>query len=226
MIRAYYTQAQAQIMESGAWNEHYPRFLAKLSESRRQRLLRIKHQQSRLNSALGLSLLQHAMVLAGHTDFRLDELLHTEQEKPACPGRHPFNISHSKEVVICVINQGSNDPVGIDVELVRQMEAEKFYEYISAAELESAINQEEPFIHCWTQKEAVIKAEGNGGVWDAGKVKLMGDRAEYLGKLWHLVELTVPESYIAHLAYSEAQSEISCTEIAVEQLLNNTIHSI
>ena len=221
MIRAYYTQAPAQIMKTEPWIECYQQLQSQLSESRREQLGRIRHSQSQLNSAIGLMLLHHGMLAAGQANFRLQELVYDAKQKPACPDRPAFNISHSKEVVMCAINHLGTEPVGIDVEHIRDMDATKFYDYIRADELQSATDQEQPFIHCWTQKEAVIKAEGNGGVWDASKVKLQSDSADYAGKKWHLLPLAVPTHYRAHLAYSNPEFEIQCNEIEIKQLLDH-----
>jgi phosphopantetheinyl transferase len=146
MIRAYYTQAPAQMMEGERWADAYRLLLGRLPEQRAEALRRNRHKQTRLNSSLGLLLLGFAMRQNGAADFELRELDYAPNRKPACPGRHPFNISHSHELAICAVNTGDTEPVGIDVEYIRTMDASKFTEYVSSEELKIAGNGTHPFI--------------------------------------------------------------------------------
>lgn len=73
-----------------------------------------------------------------------------------------FNISHAGHYVVCAV---SNEPVGIDIELINPSAdmkiAERFFTpdetaYIMAGE------QEQRFYKVWTKKESRIKWEGKG----------------------------------------------------------------
>jgi 4'-phosphopantetheinyl transferase len=78
-----------------------------------------------------------------------------------------FNISHSGEIAIIALS--NKTPVGIDVEkllpledrdaLLRQFfHAKEEQEIISLSEQESQL----AFYNCWTRKEAILKATGEG----------------------------------------------------------------
>jgi len=76
-----------------------------------------------------------------------------------------FNISHSKDFVVCVID---DKPIGIDIEKVNQIEykdiAKNFfttseYNYIIKKNLDIEINK---FYEIWTLKESYIKCCGKG----------------------------------------------------------------
>jgi 4'-phosphopantetheinyl transferase len=78
-----------------------------------------------------------------------------------------FNLSHSHGLALFALTLGRE--VGVDVELVRPTLrearlAERFFSPQEVAALralpESA--QREAFFHCWTRKEAYIKAQGEG----------------------------------------------------------------
>lgn len=69
-----------------------------------------------------------------------------------------FNISHSEGYIALVIDQV---PVGIDIEKIRPAE-EGLKEYISNAEEKEYIHNDETFFEVWTNKEALVKAHGNG----------------------------------------------------------------
>jgi len=81
---------------------------------------------------------------------------------------HPeinFNISHSGNLVACVID---NKPVGIDVEQVKHIEYEGIAEsFFSARELENIYKKDlcrqiGEFYRIWTLKESYVKCCGQG----------------------------------------------------------------
>lgn len=78
-----------------------------------------------------------------------------------------FNLSHSKEYALIAITQGRK--IGVDVEHIRtDMELESISNrYFSQAEFSELMvlpseQREIGFFHCWTRKEAYIKAHGLG----------------------------------------------------------------
>ncbi len=75
-----------------------------------------------------------------------------------------YNISHSREWVVCAIN---NLPVGIDVEYINSTDlkiAERFFSRIEYNDLMSKKEEERKlyFYELWTLKESYIKAIGKG----------------------------------------------------------------
>ena len=78
-----------------------------------------------------------------------------------------FNLSHSKELALLAL--GSADELGVDVEAVRPdlPGADLAAAVLDARELEQLAlvpdeAQAEPFVTCWTRKEACLKAVGLG----------------------------------------------------------------
>lgn len=69
-----------------------------------------------------------------------------------------FNISHSHGYIVLVIDQV---PVGIDIEKIRAVE-EDLRNYISNEEEKQYIHDDESFFEIWTNKESLVKANGNG----------------------------------------------------------------
>lgn len=76
-----------------------------------------------------------------------------------------FNISHSGDWVVCAV---SNEPVGIDVEMIKPVEfntiARRFFTETEYNDLMSKENNErlKYFYTLWTLKESYIKAVGKG----------------------------------------------------------------
>ena len=89
---------------------------------------------------------------------------YNEHGKPLIIG-HPeifFNLSHCKEAAICVV---SDQPVGVDVESIREYK-DSLAEYtMNEDELHQIKNSTHPaatFIRLWTMKEATTKLIGTG----------------------------------------------------------------
>ena len=81
--------------------------------------------------------------------------------------RRYFNLSHSKDMALLVL--GAADELGVDIEAVRDdlPGDELAAAVLCAAELEELCAQPEgqraqPFVTCWTRKEACLKALGLG----------------------------------------------------------------
>lgn len=79
--------------------------------------------------------------------------------KPISNNTH-FNISHSHGVVVLAIND--NHPVGVDIELIRDME-DNFKRYVcDDKEYELSKDNNEEFFKIWTNKESLLKCLGTG----------------------------------------------------------------
>jgi 4'-phosphopantetheinyl transferase len=79
-----------------------------------------------------------------------------------------FNLTHSHGLALLAVTQGRD--IGVDIECLRDLErdgeplAERFFSPRESAALRSlpAELRREAFFHCWTRKEAYIKANGKG----------------------------------------------------------------
>jgi 4'-phosphopantetheinyl transferase len=138
-----------------------------------------------------------------------------EYGKPAVPGLH-FNLSHCDATAVFAFS--SECPIGVDVERVRSLpDRDRLAEHFFAAEeltvLESVPRErrDEAFFHCWTRKEAYIKAVGRGVQipldsfavtlapdQDAKILRIDGAEAE---RDWQLHALPLQPGYVGALAY-------------------------
>ena len=78
-----------------------------------------------------------------------------------------FNLSHSHELALAAVARGR--AVGVDIERIREQVlsdriAERFFAPAEARVLAALPPEQQPqaFFHCWTRKEAWIKARGEG----------------------------------------------------------------
>jgi 4'-phosphopantetheinyl transferase len=148
------------------------------------------------------------------------EFSYGEHGKPSLSGGNTssglcFNLSHSAGLVVYAIAKERN--LGIDVEHVRPESAgeDVAKRYFSAREVSDLQTlppevRVEGFFHCWTRKEAYLKATGMGLQIPLGSfaVSLVPEKpAQFLGGVeprWHLAAYHPAEGYVAAVVYDGA----------------------
>jgi 4'-phosphopantetheinyl transferase len=126
-----------------------------------------------------------------------------------------FNLSHAGELVL--VGVCDSQRVGIDVEEIRPMDdvssiAESHYTQQECAFIfgKPPEHRELAFFHCWTRKEAYVKALGKGlsiplnsfetlSQAGFGQSADSGSDSPY-NESWQLADLDVPEGYVAAVA--------------------------
>ena len=147
--------------------------IASLPACRKEKALRFKHRQGRIECTFSYLLLCQALrEVYGITEqpsFLIGE--HGKPElafpsnlksqisnlKPIC-----FNLSHCKQALAVAL---STSPVGIDVESVGRYSESLARHVLNDSEFAAVTqspNPQIPFTRLWTQKEAVVKLTGRG----------------------------------------------------------------
>jgi 4'-phosphopantetheinyl transferase len=135
-----------------------------------------------------------------------------------------FNVSHSAGLAVYAIARGRN--LGIDVEHVRAESAgegiaERYFSAREVSDLRTLPPDRriEGFFHCWTRKEAYLKATGMGLQipLDSFAVSLLPEqRARFLEGVdprWHLAAYHPAEGYVAAVVYDGAPCSIQYLSI-------------
>jgi 4'-phosphopantetheinyl transferase len=170
------------------------------------------------------------MILGGYTGAAPEQIVYCEEanRKPALlspAGEVRFNLTHAEGIALLAVARGLE--VGIDVERVRPLRddlglAERFFAPEEVADLRSLSDpgeREAAFFRCWTRKEAVLKATGDGLRFplSAFAVTLLpGEpaavrrdaRASGVGTVWTLHAFDPAPGYVAALAYTGEQRPI------------------
>ncbi len=156
--------------------------IASLPPWRREKALRFKHRQGRLECAFAYLLLCQALRevygITQQPSFSLGphdkpSLLLPQSGFPALssPSSSPlgeisegphFNLSHCRQAIACVV---SDHPVGVDVESIGRYSESLARHVLCDAELEAVHRDPDPqlaFTRLWTQKEALVKLTGRG----------------------------------------------------------------
>ncbi len=131
--------------------------------------------------------------------------------KPFIEGGPEFNISHSEHIVILAL--AGNQPIGIDIEKIRLIDINDFSkelpEVATLYEHYEADQANLLFFDCWTQKEAVLKANGKGLAAPLKQVILNAESAFFDNTRWIIKKLLIDENYCCHVAAHKHLEEYS-----------------
>lgn len=144
--------------------------------------------------------------------------------KPVLAGKEAssglcFNLSHSAGLAVYAIAKGRN--LGIDTEHVRPASAgddiaQRYFSTREVNDLRTLPPEERVagFFHCWTRKEAYLKATGMGLQipLDSFSVSVLPAKpAQFLGGVearWHMDAFRPAEGYVAAVVYDGAPCSI------------------
>ena len=164
------------------------RMLPLVSEQRREQALRYKHLFGQFCCLKSWLMLYE---LVGMTSYRYNEWQYNEHGKPFIENGPYFSISHCKEGIAVAVD---DQPIGIDIEAIRHANSDLIERTMN--EQERVGMDDRKFTRLWTQKEAIVKAEGVGiqSFEQIQKILEMGD--------WKLYTIE-KEKYIYSIAYGK-----------------------
>ncbi len=146
--------------------EEYKRGFGMMSDARKAAVMRLRSDKDKRRSVLGEMLARHGISkLCGIEEEKI-EFARTENGKPyALNADIYFNISHSKDIVICAV---SDSEIGVDAELIRDIDlriakfacTDEDFKYLN--ETEDSSERKLRFFRIWTAKEAYVKYCGTG----------------------------------------------------------------
>ena len=198
-----------------------------LSEDEWRRAERFHFERDRGRFIAGRGMLRE--ILAALLDIHPASLVFSYGEfgkpriaAPAAARSLHFNMAHSDSIAVCAI---AKHELGVDVERVRAMDdagriAARFF---SRREKDCLLTlpaeqRGEAFFHCWTRKEAYLKAIGSGldDCLDQIEVSLApGETAALLGvpndsQSWRLHSLSPAAEFVGALAVHREDSRVNC----------------
>jgi 4'-phosphopantetheinyl transferase len=134
--------------------------------------------------------------------FKEENLKYSAYDKPYFEHENlKFNISHSGEVVICAISD--TDEIGVDIEILQDINIEDYRFQMTDIEWQRivfAANVKNSFFDYWTQKEAVIKANGMGFSIPLKSFEINNGQTCINDELFFLKEIKLDRMYKCHLA--------------------------
>lgn len=144
-------------------NKTFTKLALSLPRPLQAKIGRKKLMKHRVMRAAGWLLLQHQLIQDGYDANLLVEVQTTDFGEPFIAGAYNFSLSYSGKIAVCAV--ADVDRLGVDVEVVRDIEIAEFSRYFSDSEwsiITRSKNPEKAFFRYWTKKESVLKADGRG----------------------------------------------------------------
>ncbi len=128
--------------------------LPMVSAQRREQALMYKHTHGKYCCLKSWLMLKELIDKRQQT---ISDFKYYEHGKPFMESGPYFSISHCKEGIAVAVD---DTPIGIDIEGIRHADKELIARTMNKEEQEGM--DERKFTRLWTQKEAIVKAEGVG----------------------------------------------------------------
>jgi 4'-phosphopantetheinyl transferase len=212
-----------------------------LTDDERQRADRFYFEKDRRHFTAARGVMR--ILLARYLACRPEEVrfIYNNYGKPqlAEESNFRFNLTHSHGLALLAVTRGRE--IGVDVEQLRDMEgdgeplAQRFFSPREVALLRSLPPQlrREAFFHCWTRKEAYIKAQGKGLSLplDQFDVSIHPDEPAVLlatqpdpheAQRWSLQGLLPREGYVGALAVEGHSWRLWCGDWVAEAALQGS----
>lgn len=178
------------------------RMVPLVSDQRREQALRYKHTMGQFCCLKSWVLLRDLLKTTAKplqnpdkTPIEWQKMEYNEHGKPFLPDGPFFSISHCKAGIAVAVDE---QPIGIDIESIRHADKDLIERTMNEEEqrlIRSAAQPDRMFTRLWTQKEAVVKAEGTGICSFEQLQTLLPENKTYR------LETTEKEKYIYTIAY-------------------------
>lgn len=206
MIHIYYSYLSEENHKS-----LLQRYLCRFSNQYQTKIRSYIRWQDTQLSLLGRILLYKGIEDIKSLDYNDIEIRYTKFNKPYFKNNiMNFNISHSGEIVVCVLSDSYE--VGIDIEIVTDINVDDFKTQMTKREWERiciSANKKEAFFDYWTQKEAVMKAHGHGLSIPLNSFEIMDNSTQINEEKFYLKEIQIDQNYKCYVSLNEKMNDIS-----------------
>jgi len=176
--------------------EEVQRLLPLVSAQRREQALRYKHVLGQFCCLKSWLMLKEEME---SFNFQLSTFNYNEYGKPYVVNGPYFSISHCKTGIAVAVD---DQPIGIDIESIRHADEDLIVRTMNEEEKsqitnhKSQIESDRAFTRLWTQKEALLKAQGTGIASFEQLQSVLDHRSS-------IIETFEKENYIYSIAYGQ-----------------------
>lgn len=148
-----------------------------------------KRQEDQLNFLSGRYLVYLFLQKYFRNSFSLRDIWIDKNKRPVISEKFSFSISHSEGFVAVAFSSVENCKIGLDIELVIDVEPEDYLIAFSDEEKAflqySSKGKTEAFFKMWTKKESFLKATGTGFLMDPTQVPVLQDHVSWESKIFH-----------------------------------------
>lgn len=187
------------------WSELcWQNLLARLPEVVQRHVLSYRRWPDRQRALLARILLLEGLLDLGAEADCLEALCYAAHGRPFIAGEVDFNLSHCGALVVCALCHGAR--LGVDVELLRDVDLNNYSLCMSAAQLADCRYSPQPsrkLLELWVAKESAAKACGLGFNTDFRQMIFDGDQLTVAGQPFWLQYLPIDGDYLCCLANSQ-----------------------
>jgi 4'-phosphopantetheinyl transferase len=197
-------------------SEQLMTWISELPEVKQRQIKKLRQPRDQILSLAGLQLLKRSIPDFSLKPFSLADIQFPDKSKPMIPGDIDFNISHSGDMVCCVV---SNEvKVGIDIELHRPVYGATMKKFLALNKKAADENEIKEFFSIWTKKEAIIKAANYGSIYNMDNIILNQAGGYYQDHFWpcytvDIISAADDNAYTCHVACSEPVNKINIKQI-------------
>lgn len=135
-------------------------------------------------------------------------------------GNIRFNLSHCREILVCVIS--FNSDIGVDVEFHEKNFNEKDFESVFTSQEIDSIENSKSLYKLWTRKESLIKALGLNLDINLKEICTLQDTLTYQNRTWYFENINAIPYYEISVCNSINEK---CKIIEINDILfNNTVN--
>ena len=217
-VSVYYYKLN-NTLTSEQQNQLIDPWLVDIPADKKIKIKKLRKRKDQLLSLAGLRLVKIGIQEMTGEDFSLRQLNFPHQKKPFIAGNVDFNISHSGNIVCCVIS--TNISVGIDIERQREVTPLTMSKFLNENNRShSPLNKQQHFFNLWTTYEAIIKAANHGSIFNINEITLEEKKGRYQNKDWYVYPIDIIDKkepgaiYTCHIACSEETIDIKVKNIS------------
>ena len=194
-------------------SESFLATLQRLPIEKSRRIRQIRDNRARLQSIVGLKLLELGFKQLKIRNFQLQKLQFSmpkmaKMTKPSVRCAKPrfshFSISHSHNCICCVISKHKR--IGIDVEKDRPLATNIITKY------QLGLDKLSP-IRAWTQKEAVFKVYGDKTLSSLKQIQLDGKQAKFNNQRYYVNSFKLDKDYQMSVASLQPNTKIKIKRV-------------
>jgi len=193
-------------------DEKFAALLNDLPQNIQERIKKFRRWQDAHAVLMGRQLLSR-ILSDEHLGLGLDNVMYSSTGRPYFNEAIDFSISHSANIAVCAVSTGSK--IGIDVELITDLDINDYRTIFTEKEWNEIINAVNPlvtFYRYWTIKECILKADG-AGIGELASLEITNKQIKFKDNEWQVEEIFLETNYVCHIAFPNRPASMNIRKI-------------
>lgn len=195
-------------------------YLKKFDSNYQKKILRYKNWQDFQLSLIGRILLIEFFKENNIPEDEINKIKYTSYGKPFLSNKSfYFNISHSKEIVVCAFSKKYD--LGIDIEFLDNVNINDFKSQMLDSEWKRIYTSENKLIEFykyWTEKESVIKSCGKGLSIPLKSFEVVDNKTTLGIEKYRVYTIDLVDNYHCSIALKSKLKNIEVNEISIREI--------